>query len=62
MGIYLGNLTIKEFEKRAGIELTDEERALFEEMREQVCGIVLDILTPYSSKIKEPLQVGGGVK
>ncbi len=88
MGIYLGNLTIKEFEKRAGIELTDEERALFEEMREQVCEkvkgnksihiydipfciecgnpearkIVLDILTPYSSKIKEPLQVGGGVK
>lgn len=37
MAIYLGNLTVKEFEKRAGISLTDEERAAFEEMREQIC-------------------------
>lgn len=87
MAIYLGNLSIQEFENRAGITLTEDERKLFTEMREQVCNKVkgkkaihiydipfciecgnkearsevIRILTPYSSKLKEPLQIGGGV-
>lgn len=87
MSIYLGNLSIQEFENRAGITLTEDERKLFIEMREQVCdkvegkkaihiydipfciecgnkearSEVIRILTPYSYKLKEPLQIGGGV-
>ena len=37
MSIYLGNLTVKQIEKRLGIELTDDERAELESYRENVC-------------------------
>ncbi len=87
MAIYLGDLSIAEFEKRAGIELTVEQRNTLNSMLEHTradvqgnnkihiydipfcieCGnpdarkTVLGILMPLSSKIKAPLQVGGGV-
>lgn len=87
MVIYLGDLSITEFEKRAGIELTVEQRNTLNALLEHTCAdvqgnnkihiydipfciecgnpgarkTVLDILMPLSSKIKVPLQVGGGV-
>lgn len=36
-GIALGNLTIKEMEKRCGIVLSDNERKTLEELREPIC-------------------------
>lgn len=37
MGIYLGNLTIEQLEKRCGITLTETERSKLNELREQTC-------------------------
>ena len=37
MAIYLGNLTIDQFEKRCGITLTDEEKVILNELREEKC-------------------------
>lgn len=37
MGIYLGNLTTKQMEKRLGIELTDQERSELDACREETC-------------------------
>lgn len=37
MAIYLGNLTIEQFENRCKITLTDEERETLNNLRESVC-------------------------
>jgi hypothetical protein len=37
MNIYLGNLTVKQIEKRLEIELTENERTELESCREEVC-------------------------
>lgn len=40
MAIYLGDLSIAEFEKRAGIELTVEQRNTLNSMLEHTCADV----------------------
>lgn len=88
MAIYLGNLTIEQFEKRCNITLTEEERDTMNSLREDKCDLVrgnnkihiydipfliecgnkearetiINMLLPHAKKIREPLQVGGGVE
>lgn len=38
--IMLGNLTVEQFEKRCQITLSEEEREIMNELREQTCGKV----------------------
>lgn len=40
MAIYLGDLTVEQFEKRCGIELTKEQRNTFNSLLEHTCSKV----------------------